>query len=92
MKQRRDARLSRELLIAGESRFTFDLQIARIIIAKLARFACTRALHIHRRLKSFGVNGQATFTCDIRRQVHRETIGIIKSEHRITGNDRPLQR
>ena len=77
-------------LITTKDSLTLDLQVAGIIRAELTGRTCTRALCIHGLLKTRMIDAQITFTRNVRCQVHRETVGIVKLEDRFAGNHTAL--
>ena len=68
-------------IIAGESGAAVQLDLVIVVHRELTGGTGTLTLGVHRLLKAVHIQRQLMLTGYISRQVHRETVGVIQTEH-----------
>ena len=86
-----DPTWTRQSIVPGEIRSSRQLNRFAEVRAELARGTRSDALRLHGRIETRLVDGKPALACDIRRQIEREAIGIVQSEHRLARNHRGFQ-
>ena len=84
--QRRDFTLACQTIVSGKLSLPGQLDGLPQINAELTRGAGPAALRVHGRIETRLIDRQTALACDIRRQIEREAIGIVKPEDRLAGN------
>ena len=74
-------------LVAQELRLAFDLDAGGEIDAELARGLRLLALHVHRALVAFHVDGEPALARDVGREIGREPVGVVQLEDGVAVDD-----